>query len=838
MKTSSFAGAFALLVAFAPSLIADASCRSIVWSQHHEQATAVLAGSIVVVDHDGDTIPDLLTHHSPLTPTDGSLYSRRGAGDGSFGAPVLLAEHVSEHLATGDLDRDGISDLVVIFGASLGFLRGTGAGFDAPQTHLSQQFFQRVAIGNFDGDPDLELLGVKRGGFVVYDYVDGALVAGQSLGAPLSPTSMAVADLDNDSRQDLLIGNFSNATLLIYYRNADGTFRSPVSLLNTGSTDHLATGDIDGDGDLDLVATYRQAGLIGVFLNAGPATFALNAVMDMNAPGAADLPSNAHRLAESLLHDIDGDGDLDLVVGNQNRGGVVTAAGNGDGTFLLPTWVPPTNGNAYSIAIADFDKDDVLDLAAGAWPTLIMLEASCTPVQVHGRAKPREITVGDTTSIEISVSGMNPGTAEGDRGTVSIGGETATLDANARAALPVSGLPLGTHEVPINYSGNGTLPPATGTATVIVGSDVSTVEIDAPAEPPVYGSPWSIDVTVRTPEGFETGPYYVSLDGGAETRYDWNHGLITFDLLTPGPHTIRARFAGNDYDPPGQAEIAVTALKATPRIGTQPVNGTTVRVGTAHTTDVIVSKPVGAPSSMLSPTGVVTVFEGTTLLHTEPLVNTFAHITLPVLPRGTHELRVSYSGDANFQSAELTFTLQVLPNEPLAIEARALPAGIHIAYVAPAGSTSLALFRRAAGNTTWQPVAGWNSATGMDPDVLSRGVVYEYQLQASSTMSNVDSAMLFLDDVLTAGTTVKLTHFIELRRAINEQRMLAGLPPFEFASGFGASAIVRASHINGARTAINQARSILGMTTATFTPISVGTTIRASDVQQLRDLVR
>jgi hypothetical protein len=98
--------------------------------------------------------------------------------------------------------------------------------------------------------------------------------------------------------------------------------------------------------------------------------------------------------------------------------------------------------------------------------------------------------------------------------------------------------------------------------------------------------------------------------------------------------------------------------------------------------------------------------------------------------------------------------------------------------------------------------------------------------------------MLFNDDLLAAGTLIKRTHFVELQQAVNEMRAAASLPPFEFEAGF-ATAPVLASHLTGLQTALNQARSTLGMSTATFTPIVAGTTvIRASDVQQLRDLSR
>jgi hypothetical protein len=331
--------------------------------------------------------------------------------------------------------------------------------------------------------------------------------------------------------------------------------------------------------------------------------------------------------------------------------------------------------------------------------------------------------------------------------------------------------------------------------------------------------------------------YTLEVDG-VGTPHFTTEGIIEL-LLSPGPHTIRARYVGSDTQPPSESPLlSLTTQKASAAVA--QTGALAVRAGTAHALQFQYS---GSPETG-TPAGTLQLFEGASLLAATQLVNGSASVSLPVLSRGAHNVRAVYSGDANFESITTDLALVVLPNLPFVIEARALPAGFHVSFVLPPDTSSFELYRRVGGTADWTWVSFWNPVTGMDHNVLPRGVVYEYRIElwltnGTPVASNIDSAILFTDDLLAIGGPIKRAHFVELRQAVNLMRGMASLPPFEFEAGFGTSAIVRASHINGLRTALNQARSALGMTTLTFLPATAGSTrILASDVQNLRELAR
>src|SRR4030095_11115312 len=116
-------------------------------------------------------------------------------------------------------------------------------------------------------------------------------------------------DVDGDGDLDLVVGNAYLQSRL-YLNDGIGTYTdAPASRMPVGSynTSSLALGDVDRDGDLDLVVgnAYQQSLL---YLNNGTGTF--------TDATASRMPVGSYETRSLALGDVDGDGDLDLVVGN------------------------------------------------------------------------------------------------------------------------------------------------------------------------------------------------------------------------------------------------------------------------------------------------------------------------------------------------------------------------------------------------------------------------------------------------------------------------------------------------------------------------------------------
>jgi hypothetical protein len=164
----------------------------------------------------------------------------------------------------------------------------------------------------------------------------------------LPTRAIALGDVDSDGDADLVIGTDGREILL--YLNDGGRFTSPTTIesdsLNTTS---LALGDVDGDGDLDLVAGNRDDAN-RLYLNT-------NGVFGTGAAFGAALKTTAVALAN-----LDGDPALELVVATDGEG--ILLYDFAGGAFGLQSTIDGAALATTSLAIGDIDNDGDLDLVA------------------------------------------------------------------------------------------------------------------------------------------------------------------------------------------------------------------------------------------------------------------------------------------------------------------------------------------------------------------------------------------------------------------------------------------------------------------------------------------
>jgi uncharacterized protein (TIGR03437 family) len=231
-----------------------------------------------------------------------------------------------------------------------------------------------IVIGDFDADghPDVAAgfraaSATEPGGVsVLKGNGDGTFETAVNYGiGNFSTLSIVAGDFNNDGKLDIAAAgagaNFdysSPGTLAILRGKGDGTFLT-ATLTSVGSPAGtpiaLASADLNGDGNLDLVASVDDSNLhdtIVVLLGNGDGTFIQLAPITTPASGIA-----------LAIMDLNGDGIPDLIVGDCcGLSEAVFLLGNGDGTFLAPEQFN-SGASTIAFAVADWNADGRAGLA-------------------------------------------------------------------------------------------------------------------------------------------------------------------------------------------------------------------------------------------------------------------------------------------------------------------------------------------------------------------------------------------------------------------------------------------------------------------------------------------
>jgi hypothetical protein len=299
----------------------------------------------------------------------GEVTLNLGNGDGTFQSlSQVYPLGGAKAVAVGDFNRDGNLDVAVLAAGqpgSVAIYLGDGTGnLNGPTLYqVGDQgpgVYSNIAAGHFRSASKLDLVvtnGYDNTVSVLLGNGDGTFQSQvpYSTGTNSDPQWVAVADFNKDGHPDLVTAD-SGQGIGVMLGNGDGTFQTPVfySDVNGQAANGVAVADLNGDGNVDVVTAAWPSG-VNVFLGKGDGTF--QAAVSYSAPYATTV---AISLAE-----VGGTLKPVLIVADFVESTAFVLIGNGDGTFN-PAVPYATDQGAQGLAVADFNKDGLLDFAVGS----------------------------------------------------------------------------------------------------------------------------------------------------------------------------------------------------------------------------------------------------------------------------------------------------------------------------------------------------------------------------------------------------------------------------------------------------------------------------------------
>jgi Bacterial Ig-like domain (group 3)/FG-GAP-like repeat len=359
------------------------------------------AVSVAVDDFNGDRTADLVVANqcqSSGNCSNGSAGVLLGKGDGTFQSAVNYASggNNAAAVAVSDLNRDGQTDLVLAnqcqianncSDGSISVLLGNGDGtFQPAQSYASDGVFAvSIDTGDWNGDRKADLVVVNQcqtgsncNGTVtiLLGNGDGTFQVPPSYNSGgYDADSVAAGDLNGDGNLDLVVANLcqsnncnrgNNGNVSVLLGNGDGTFQAAQSYATQGfGSSSVAIGDFDGDGNADVVVANQCS---TSDCKSGGSVSVLLGTGNGKLQAAKTYSSGANTPLSVAVADFDKDGDLDLAVANQcqdsscQNGAVSVLLGNGNGTFRAARVYASAGYQTNSVAVGDFNGDGNPDL--------------------------------------------------------------------------------------------------------------------------------------------------------------------------------------------------------------------------------------------------------------------------------------------------------------------------------------------------------------------------------------------------------------------------------------------------------------------------------------------
>jgi hypothetical protein len=214
-----------------------------------------------------------------------------------------------------------------------------------------------LAVGDISGDGSPDIIVASRSGrslSIFRGTPRGTFVRSRKISLPQGSTSVTIADINHDSKQDIVAiicdEECYRNNVLFFPGRGDGKFNEPIDFPVAGTPSKLTTADLNGDGMLDLIMAN---------LNLAQMTFLMSTEDGFRS---AYLSTPEPPLSFDL-HDVNGDSLLDIAVVNKGRRSVTVFTNTGRAEAPFSRRDIPIQGSPADAKFVDVNSDGHTDLA-------------------------------------------------------------------------------------------------------------------------------------------------------------------------------------------------------------------------------------------------------------------------------------------------------------------------------------------------------------------------------------------------------------------------------------------------------------------------------------------